>query len=60
MIAPDEEIEFAHKVERVLGDKKLRKQLSDAGLKYVKTSWTDKAQAVRMIEFYKEVIELKK
>ena len=60
LIAPDEEIEFAHKVERVLGDKKLRKQLSDAGLKYVKTSWTDKAQAVRMIEFYKEVIELKK
>ena len=60
LIAPDEEIEFANKVERVLGDKKLRKQLSDAGVKYVKTSWTDKAQAVRMIEFYKEVIALKK
>jgi glycosyltransferase involved in cell wall biosynthesis len=60
LIAPDEEIEFANKVERVLSDKKLRKQLSGAGLKYVKTSWTDKAQAVRMIDFYKEVIDLNK
>lgn len=58
LIAPDEEIEFANKVERVLTDKKLRKQLSSAGRKYVKTQWTDKAQAVRMINFYKEVVQL--
>ena len=60
LIAPDEEIEFANKVERVLSDKKLRKQLSDAGIGYVKTRWTDRAQAERMIAFYQEVVALKK
>lgn len=60
LIAPDEEIEFANKVERVLSDKKLRKQLSDAGIEYVKTRWTDRAQAERMIAFYQEVVALKK
>ena len=60
LIAPDEEIEFANKVERVLSDKKLRKQLSDAGIDYVKTRWTDRAQAERMIAFYQEVVALKK
>jgi glycosyltransferase involved in cell wall biosynthesis len=59
LIAPDEEIEFANKVERVLSDKKLRKQLSDAGIDYVKTRWTDRAQAERMIDFYQEVVALK-
>ena len=59
LIAPDEEIEFAEKVERVLSDKALRKKLSAAGLKYVKTRWTDKAQAERMITFYQEVLDVK-
>ena len=59
LIAPDEEIEFANKVERVLSDKSLRKQLSEAGVDYVKTRWTDRAQAERMIAFYQEVVALK-
>ena len=60
LIAPDEEIEFANKVERVLSDKALRQQLSKAGLSYVKAQWTDKVQAERMIGFYREVVDLKK
>ncbi|NBQ85299.1 MAG: glycosyltransferase, partial [Methylophilaceae bacterium] len=60
LIAPDEEIEFANKVERVLSDKALRQQLSKAGLSYVKAQWTDKVQAERMIGFYQEVVDLKK
>ena len=60
LIAPDEEIEFANKVERVLSDKALRQKLGKAGLQYAKTHWTDKARAKRMIDFYREVIEIKK
>lgn len=56
MIAPQDELVFAEKVNVLLSDAKLRTKLGKAALSYAKTRWTDKAQAERMIAFYKEVI----
>ena len=55
LIAPENELVFAEKVHALLSNKTLRNKLSKAALSYVKTNWTDKAQAVRMIDFYKDI-----
>ena len=56
MIAPNNEKVFAEKVNVLLNDAKLRRKLGIAALNYAKTRWTDKAQAEKMISFYKEII----
>jgi len=55
LIAPHDEVIFADKVHAVLSDKARRDALGKAAYKYAKTRWTDKAQAERMINFYKDV-----
>lgn len=55
LIAPENELVFAERVNTLLSNKTLRNKLSKAALSYVKTNWTDKAQAIRMIDFYKDV-----
>ena len=55
LIAPENELVFAEKVNALLSNKTLRNKLSKAALSYVKTNWTDKAQTVRMIDFYKDI-----
>lgn len=55
LIAPENELVFAERVSTLLSNKTLRNKLSKAALSYVKTNWTDKAQAIRMIDFYKDV-----
>jgi glycosyltransferase involved in cell wall biosynthesis len=55
LIAPENELVFAERVNTLLSNKTLRNKLSKAALSYVKTNWTDKAQATRMIDFYKDV-----
>jgi glycosyltransferase involved in cell wall biosynthesis len=55
LIAPENELVFAEKVHALLSNKTLRNKLSKAALSYVKTNWTDKAQTVRMIDFYKDI-----
>jgi glycosyltransferase involved in cell wall biosynthesis len=56
MIAPHDELLFAEKVNALLSDAKLRAKLGKAALNYAKTRWTDKAQAERMITFYKNLV----
>jgi glycosyltransferase involved in cell wall biosynthesis len=56
MIAQNNEKVFAEKVNVLLNDAKLRRKLGIAALNYAKTRWTDKAQAEKMISFYKEII----
>jgi glycosyltransferase involved in cell wall biosynthesis len=55
LIAPHDEVIFADKVQAVLSDKAKRNVLGKAAYNYAKTRWTDKAQAERMIDFYKDV-----
>ena len=55
LIAPHDEVIFADKVHAVLSDKAHRNVLGKAAYHYAKTRWTDKAQAERMINFYKDV-----
>lgn len=56
LIAPENELVFAEKVNTLLSNKTLRNKLSKAALSYVKTNWTDKAQAIRMVDFYKDIV----
>jgi glycosyltransferase involved in cell wall biosynthesis len=55
LIAPHDAVIFADKVHAVLSDKAHRNVLGKAAYHYAKTRWTDKAQAERMINFYKDV-----
>lgn len=56
LISPHNESAFSKKVSALLIHKTLRKKLGETALNYVKNNWTDEAQALRMIEFYNDVI----
>jgi len=55
LIAPHDEVIFAEKVHTLLSNKSGRNALGKAAYHYAKTRWTDRAQAERMINFYKDV-----
>jgi glycosyltransferase involved in cell wall biosynthesis len=55
LIAPHNEMIFAEKVHTLLSNKSGRNALGKAAYHYAKTRWTDRAQAERMINFYKDV-----
>ena len=55
LIAPHNEMIFAEKVHTLLSNKSGRNALGKAAYHYAKTRWTDRAQAERMINFYKVV-----
>ena len=55
LIAPHNEMIFAEKVHTLLSNKSVRNALGKAAYHYAKTRWTDRAQAERMINFYKDV-----
>ena len=55
LIAPHDEVFFAEKVHALLSDQTAREALGKAAYHYAKTRWTDRAQAERMITFYKDV-----
>ena len=55
LIAPPDEAFFAEKVHALLSDQTAREALGKAAYHYAKTRWTDRAQAERMIAFYKDV-----
>ena len=55
LIAPHNEMIFADKVHTLLSNKSGRNALGKAAYHYAKTRWTDRAQAERMINFYKDV-----
>ncbi|PKO93078.1 MAG: glycosyl transferase family 1 [Betaproteobacteria bacterium HGW-Betaproteobacteria-1] len=56
LIAPEDEVIFAEKVNSILQNKKLRQKLSARALSYVQQKWTSRAQAERMISFYRQMI----
>jgi 1,2-diacylglycerol 3-alpha-glucosyltransferase len=56
IVAEEDEEDFARKVVRVLRNSELRCRLAEEGLEYAK-QWSSSACAVRMIDFYREVIE---
>ena len=56
LIAPENELVFAERVNTLLSNKTLRNKLSKAALSYVKKNWTDIAQTIRMIDFYKDIV----
>ena len=55
-IAPCDEYIFADKAYELLDDADLRQRLGAAGRRYVSTHWTAKAQAERMLDFYRQVL----
>ena len=55
LIAPHDEVIFAEKVHTLLSNKSVRNALGKTAYHYAKTRWTDRAQAERMINFYKDV-----
>ena len=55
-IAPCDEHIFADKAYELLDDADLRQRLGAAGRRYVSTHWTAKAQAERMLDFYRQVL----
>jgi glycosyltransferase involved in cell wall biosynthesis len=57
LIAPEDEVVFAEKVYRLLQDRKLRQQLSTKALAYVRQKWTSKAQAERLVDFYRALTQ---
>jgi len=56
MIAPEDEVIFAEKVNRLLENKKLRQQLGARALAYVQQKWTARVQAERMVNFYRSML----
>jgi 1,2-diacylglycerol 3-alpha-glucosyltransferase len=57
LIAPDDELIFAERVNSLLLDKNKRHQLGEKAKAYVERQWTSRAQAERMVEFYKRLLK---
>lgn len=56
LIAPNETLGFANKVASILNNKMLRQQLSETALSYVKTNWTARLQAEKLVLFYQHLM----
>ncbi len=56
LIAPEDEVVFAEKVNSILQDKKLRQKLSVKALAYVQQKWTSRAMAERLLSFYRSML----
>lgn len=57
-IAPDNIVAFAARVHSLLKHPEARYELAERAVAYVKTHWTAKTQAERMLHFYHELISL--
>lgn len=57
LIAAEETLDFAEKVQMLLNDKTMRQALGQAALAYARDEWTAEYQAHRMGSFYRMVIE---
>lgn len=56
LIAPEDEVIFAERVNTLLQDKKVRNALGAKARKYVEQKWTSRAQAERVVEFYQGML----
>lgn len=59
LIAPEDEVIFAERVNSLLQDKKVRNQLGVKARAYVEKKWTSRAQAERVVEFYQGMLTRK-
>ena len=59
LIATENEAVFADRVFSLLSDEKKRKVLGESARSYAMKRWTSRAQAERMVNFYRHVIEEK-
>jgi 1,2-diacylglycerol 3-alpha-glucosyltransferase len=59
LIAPEDEVIFAERVNTLLQDKKVRNALGAKARKYVEEKWTSRAQAERVVEFYQGILTKK-
>lgn len=58
LIAPDNIAGFAARVHRLLKHAEERYDLAERAVAYVKTHWTAKTQAERMLHFYQQMVSL--
>lgn len=56
LIAAEDTLDFAQKVQLLLTDKSMRTALGAAALSYVETEWTAQYQAQRMAHFYQDTV----
>ena len=56
LIAPEDEVIFAERVNSLLQDKKVRNALGVKARAYVEEKWTSRAQAERVVEFYQGML----
>lgn len=59
LIAPEDEVIFAERVNSLLRDKKVRNQLGEKAKAYVEQKWASRAQAERMVDFYQGMLTKK-
>lgn len=59
LIAPEDEVTFAERVNTLLQDKKVRNLLGAKARAYVEEKWTSRAQAERVVEFYQGMLAKK-
>lgn len=59
LIAPEDEMIFAERVNSLLQDKKVRNQLGAKARSYVEEKWTSRAQAERVVQFYQGMLTKK-
>jgi len=59
LIAPEEEVIFAERVNSLLQNKKVRNALGAKARAYVEEKWTSRAQAERVVEFYQGMLNKK-
>lgn len=56
LIAEDDEVQFADRVNSLLSDGTKRKALGDEARNYAKKRWTSRTQAERMLKFYQGLL----
>lgn len=57
LIAPDDEMLFAERVNSLLADKKAGNALGRKARAYVETHWTARVQAERLVQFYRNIVK---
>jgi 1,2-diacylglycerol 3-alpha-glucosyltransferase len=56
LIAPDDVHVFADRLASVINNPQLRQQLSTSALSYVKSHWTARVQAEKLVTFYQDLL----
>jgi 1,2-diacylglycerol 3-alpha-glucosyltransferase len=57
LIAPEDKVIFAERVNTLLQDKEVRNALGAKARAYVEEKWTSRAQAERLVQFYQKMLK---